>query len=69
MRWKMEQSQMTNAERKAERAVIKAAMLCWKYEPVSSALVGYSRRWRNMMKACARLAARAAGKKRKRGAA
>ena len=56
--------------RAKELAVVRAAMLCWKYEPVSSALVGYSRRWRNLMKACANLAAsRAARKGRKSGAA
>ncbi len=38
-----------------EKRVIKAAVLCWKYEPVSSVLVGYSRRWENLMKACAAL--------------
>lgn len=42
---------------KLERAVVKKAMLCWKYEPVTSSLVGYSKRWDNLMKACARLAA------------
>ena len=49
--------------RAKERAVVRAAMLCWKYEPVSSALVGYSRRWRNLMKACANLAASRAARK------
>lgn len=43
---------------KEEKRVIKAAMLCWKYEPVNSALVGYSRRWDRLAKACEALSKR-----------
>jgi len=40
----------------AEQRVVRTAMLCWKYEPVSSQLVGYSKRWNNLTKACESLA-------------
>lgn len=54
---------MTKSQRKAEAAVVRASMIAWKYEPVNSAEVGYSKRWDRLMKACARLSAA-----RKRGA-
>ena len=42
-------------KRNAEERVIRTAMLCWKYEPVSSAMIGYTKRWDNLVKACAAL--------------
>ena len=50
---------------KAEAAVVRAAMLCWKYEPVDSAQVGYTRRYDRLMKACAARAKAEAKKGRK----
>lgn len=38
---------------KTGKAVQRAAMLLWKYEPVNSAQVGYTRRYDNLMRACA----------------
>ena len=52
----------TDELRKAEQAVIYHAMLNWRYEPVKSEDVGYSKRWDYLMRACERLA-RLKGKK------
>ena len=38
--------------KRTEAAVVKAAMLVWKYEPVDSAQVGYTRRYDKLVKAC-----------------
>lgn len=48
---------------KTEQAVVRAAMLVWKYEPVSSAQVGYTRRYDNLIKACAAHAKSLKGKR------
>ena len=37
---------------KTKEAVVRTAMLVWKYEPVDSAQVGYTRRYDKLVKAC-----------------
>ena len=41
-------------KRTTEQLIVRAAMILWKYEPVNSAEVGYSRRYDRLMKLCAR---------------
>jgi len=49
----------------AERLVILHAMRCWKFEPVNSAEVGYSRRFQKLLAACEKLDRLAAAGKEK----